>query len=118
MLKKGCHTGYFAQSPLLELRHWADILRRWPSLLPESFKSQEFLNVSHDKYPSSPELRLFFTQMQCILTGEVSFVALDNSGPDKSGQLRRKHIQGATNEMKEGVAIHFILEVTIGQKRS
>ena len=55
--------------------------------------------------------------MQCILAEEFSFVALDNSGPDKSGPLRQKHIQGATKEMKEGVAINFILEVTIGQKK-
>ena len=54
--------------------------------------------------------------MQCILAEEFSFVALDTSGPDKSGPLRRKHIQGAMKEMKEGAAIQFIPEVTIGQK--
>lgn len=54
--------------------------------------------------------------MQCMLAEEFSFVALDNSGPDKSGPLRRKHIEEATKEVKGVLLYNSSLKSPLAKK--
>ncbi len=51
-----------------------------------------------------------------MVAEEFSWVAMDNSGPEKSGPIHRRRVQEAAREAKEGAAIHFTPEVAIGQK--
>lgn len=88
----------------------------WPSTLGDDFAKQGFTKVSHNRYPIKPDTRMIFTQMQFMIGEEYSFVAMDNSGPTASGPAHRRRIQEAAKEAKEGVAMHFIPEVTVGMK--
>lgn len=88
----------------------------WPPRLPDSFAKQGFQDVSYNRYPISSEVRMFFTQMQFMIGEEYSIVAMDNSDPQKGGPAHRRRIQEAAKEAKEGAAMHFIPEVTIGKK--
>ena len=54
--------------------------------------------------------------MQFMIGEEYSIVAMDNSDPQKGGSVHRRRIQEAAKEAKEGAAMHFIPEVTIGKK--
>lgn len=47
---------------------------------------------------------------------EYSFIAMDNSDLSKGGPAHRRRIQEAAKEAKEGAAMDFIPEVSIGRK--
>ena len=46
----------------------------------------------------------------------MNFVAMDNSDPEKGGPARRREIQEAALEAKDGAIWRFSLRVTVGQK--
>lgn len=77
---------------------------------------QGYHEESNKRYAVSPELRMFFTQLQFMVGEEYSSAAMDNSDPQKGGPAHRRRIQDAAKEAKEGVALQFFPEVTIGKK--
>ena len=54
--------------------------------------------------------------MQFMVAEEFSYVAMDNSDPKTGGYEHRRRIQEAAKQAIEGAAMHFNLEVTVGQK--
>ncbi len=90
--------------------------KSWIPRLSETFREQGLLEAQADKYPIAPDTRLFWTQMQFNSTEEFSIVALDNSSPEARGPQCRKVIKEAVEESREGVALNFMLEVTVGRK--
>lgn len=89
---------------------------RWPPRLPDIFEKQGLRDVTYGRYATGPETRLFWTQLQCMVAEEYSFVAMDNSDPQSGGPAYRRRIQEAAKEAKEGAAISHTLEVTVGMK--
>ena len=90
----------------------------WPPHLVDTFKTQGLQNVAYDRHPISTEIRLFFTQMHFMLSEELSFVAMDNSGPNEEGPQHRKRVQAAAEDAKEGVGYEFIIQLTYGQNQA
>ena len=52
-----------------------------------------------------------------MLNEELSFVAMDNSAPDKEGPQHRRRVQEAAKEASMGVAYYFIIQLTYGRKQ-
>ena len=57
------------------------------------------------------------TQIHLMVAEEASFVKMDNSDPETGGPARRREIQEASQEAKDGAIWHFSLQVTVGHKR-
>lgn len=93
-----------------------NIVSSWPAELSESYKKEGFENVTTHRHPISSDIREFFTQMQFMVAEEFSYVAMDNSDPNTGGYEHRRRIQEAAKQAVEGAAMHFNLEVTVGQK--
>ena len=84
--------------------------------LRETFEEQGVLESYTHRHQTSPQVILFFTQMQIVVSEEYGQTMLDNSGPDAKGSQRMALLQEVRTEMREGVALDFILEVTTGRK--
>ncbi len=56
------------------------------------------------------------THIHLMVAEEISFVALDNNDPETGGPARRREIQEAAQEAKDGVIWRFSIRVTVGQK--
>ena len=54
--------------------------------------------------------------MTCMSVEEFSWAVLDNSNAEASGPLCRRVIKEASEELKDGVALNYILEAVIGRK--
>ena len=57
------------------------------------------------------------TQIHFMFGEEMSFTVMDNSDPSKAGPAYRRRIEEAAREAKEGAAITFAPEVTIGMRQ-
>lgn len=68
------------------------------------------------RHPINPETRVFFTQIQLMVTEEYSYGGMDNSDPNAGGYEHRRRIKEAAKQVNEGAAINYNLEVTIGRK--
>ena len=86
------------------------------SQLPDSFTKQGFKHVSFNQHSPRDEVQIYFTQIQCMVAEEHSIVTLDNSDLQSGGPAVRRRIQEASQAMKDGAALHFVPEVTIGRK--
>ena len=51
-----------------------------------------------------------------MVAEEISFVKMDNNDPTTGGPARRREIQEASQEVKDGAIWHFSLQVTVGHK--
>ena len=51
-----------------------------------------------------------------MVAEEISYVAMDNSDPETGGPARRREIQEAAQETKDGTIWRFSLQVIVGQK--
>lgn len=105
-----------------ELRYLVESFRlraplRWVSELPSFFAGQGLKDVLHRSYATPPELLMQMTQIHFMLGEEMSFVIMDNSDPAKGGPAYRRRIEEAAIEAKEGAAITFACEVTIGMRQ-
>ena len=54
--------------------------------------------------------------MTCMSVEEFSWAVLDNSNAEGSGPLCRRVIKEASEELKDGFALNYILEAVIGRK--
>ena len=72
--------------------------------------------MQQEDYPVKAHFRSFFTQMTCMSVEEFSWAVLDNGSVEGSGPLCRKVIREASEELKDGVALNYILEAVIGRK--
>ncbi len=54
--------------------------------------------------------------MTCMSVEEFSWAVLDNSSADASGPLCRRVIREASEELRDGFALSYILEAVIGRK--
>lgn len=88
----------------------------WVPRLSQTFEQEGLLDAQTYRYPITPQSRLYWTQMQFNSTEEYSIVAMDNSTPDATGPQCRRLIEEAVRESREGVALDYIPEVTIGRK--
>lgn len=67
-------------------------------------------------YLVPPALRMSFTHVQLLAAEELSLVALDNSGPESSGDGYRRLLKGVFEESKSGVSMVWSARVCIGRK--
>ena len=51
-----------------------------------------------------------------MVAEEFSFAAMDNNDPETGGPARRREIQQAAQEAKDGATWRFSIQVTVGQK--
>ena len=72
--------------------------------------------MQRGEYPVKSHFRSFFTQMTCMSVEEFSWAVLDNSGVDTSGPVCRRVIREASEDLREGFALNYILEAVIGRK--
>ena len=56
------------------------------------------------------------TQIHLMVAEEISFVKMDNSDPEAGGPARRREIQEASQEAKDGAIWRFSPQVTVRQK--
>ena len=61
-------------------------------------------------------MQIMLTQVHLMVAEEISFVAMDNSDPETGGPARRREIQEAAQEAKDGANWRFSLQVTVGRK--
>ncbi len=80
------------------------------------FSELGLVDVQQEEYPVKPYFRSFFTQMTCMSVEEFSWAVLDNSSADASGPLCRRVIREASEELRDGFALNYILEAVIGRK--
>ena len=114
MLETLYHTGELISQSLILKGLMPN--KSWPPRLADDFAKQGFREIDYKRYETSPELRMFFTQMQFMIGEEYSFAMMDNSNPHKGGPAHRRRIQEAAEESREGAGMHFIPEVTVGRK--
>lgn len=57
------------------------------------------------------------TQIHLMVAEEISYVKMDNRDLQTGGPARRREIQEASQEAKDGTIWHFSLQVTVGHKR-
>ncbi|MCJ1470889.1 hypothetical protein MMC07_009537 [Pseudocyphellaria aurata] len=84
--------------------------------LVEIYEELGFDNVSANNFPTKPELRGFFTQLQFMVSEEFSYGSLENSSPEADGPKLRKLIEEASHESSKGVNMDFGIQVAIGRK--
>lgn len=72
--------------------------------------------MQHEEYPVKPHFRSFFTQMTCMSDEEFSWAVLDNRSAEISEPLCRMLIREASEELRDGFALNYILEAAIGRK--
>lgn len=89
---------------------------RWVPSLSATFSEQGLIDVQRGQYAVKPHFRSFFTQMTCMSVEEFSWAVLDNSSAEGSGPLCRRVIKEASEELKDGFALNYILEAVIGRK--
>ena len=56
------------------------------------------------------------TQITLMVAEEISYGKMDNSDPQTGGPARRREIQEASQEAKDGAIWRFSLQVTVGRK--
>ena len=56
------------------------------------------------------------TQIHLMVAEEISLVKMDNSDAETGGPARRREIQEASKEAKDGAIWRFSLQVTVGRK--
>lgn len=58
-----------------------------------------------------------FTYVLLLAAEEISFVALDNDGPESGGSVYRRHLKAVFEECKSGVSMVWSPRVHVGRKK-
>ena len=90
----------------------------WVPDLPNLFANHGLWQITQNHYPTPPELLIPMTQTHFMFGSEMSSITMDNSDSDKGGPAYRRRIEEAAREAKEGAAMTFTLEVTVGMRSS
>ena len=61
-------------------------------------------------------MEIMLTQIHLMVAEEISHVAMSNTDPETGGPARRRDIQEAAQEAKDGTIWRYPLQVTVGQK--
>lgn len=94
------------------------VLDSWVAKLPEYFDMTGLTPSVSASYPVPPGLRMSFTHVQLLAAEELSLVALDNSGPESSGNVYRRLLKGVFEESRSGVSMVWSARVCVGRRRS
>ena len=54
--------------------------------------------------------------MTCMSVEEFSRAVLDNNSAEASGPLLRRLIRNASDELRDGFALNYVLEAVLGRK--